>query len=151
VSQKAALWDEFQRLGYPVPIANSTPRKNVEECEDDTNIFLGHARVYVFADKYDVAGLRTLALHKLHQTLKVLKPNNMQNVDIIDLVRYGYSNDNTRDNEGEDDMDSLRKLILHFVACMFHHIAEDVNFLELMMEGGPFVRDVTLMLRKRIE
>jgi hypothetical protein len=54
---KQILWEEFRRSHYSNSTPNSGPRKNVEECEDYTNIFLCHARVYVFAEKYDIKEL----------------------------------------------------------------------------------------------
>lgn len=45
-----------------VPTFKYEPRKNVEECEDYTDVFLCHARVYIIADRYDIPGLRILAL-----------------------------------------------------------------------------------------
>lgn len=65
---------EFHDLVYPPPTSfNMTeickPRPNSYAAEDFTPVLLDHARLYVFAEKYDIKKLRTLALHKLHSTL----------------------------------------------------------------------------------
>jgi hypothetical protein len=73
LSRKQILWNEFRGSYCSNSTPNYEPRKNVEECEDYTNVFLCHARVYVFAEKYDVAKLRALALHKLQQPLEVFQ------------------------------------------------------------------------------
>ena len=122
----------------------------MEECEDYTNVFLCHARVYVLAEKYDIKELCALALHKLQQTLEVFHVYAKRVRDIVNLVRYSYSNENTRDNEVGQDIDGLRKLIVHYVACVFETVASDDSFLVLMEEGGPFIRDLAPMLLKRI-
>jgi hypothetical protein len=59
----------------------------------------------------------------------------------IEFTRSSYSNDNARDNEAGQDIDSLRSMVLHFVVCVFQTIVKDNNFLGLMEEGGHFARD----------
>ncbi len=122
----------------------------MEECEDYTDVFLCHARVYVFAEKYDIARLRALALYKLQQTFKVFHVYNKRTGDIVSLVRCIYSNDNTPDSGVGQDIDEFRKLMIHYVACVFETVAKDDGFLVLMEEGGPFIRDLTNMLLKRV-
>jgi hypothetical protein len=73
-----------------------------------------------------------------------------QTESIIDLIRFSYSNANTRDNEAGQDIDSLRRMVVHFVACVFENVAMDDNFLALMEEGGPLARDLAGLLVKRI-
>jgi hypothetical protein len=59
------------------------------------NIFLCHAHIYVFAKKYNIASLRTLALYKSHKTPKNFKVYGKLIEDIVTLVQY----DNTHDHE----------------------------------------------------
>jgi hypothetical protein len=68
---KQAFWNKFRNSYYSDSIFNFEAHKNIEQYEDYTNIFLSHARIHIFADKYDVANLHTLALGKLHQILDV--------------------------------------------------------------------------------
>jgi hypothetical protein len=142
------LWEEFQRRDYSVVSPKFRPREKLEECEDNAGPFLCHARVYVFADRYDIAGLRILALDKLHQALCSFKAAGNQMGKVIDLTQFSY--DNTRDNEAGQDIDSLRSMVVHFVVCVFGTIVKNDSFLELMEEGGRFARDLTGLLGKRI-
>jgi hypothetical protein len=141
-SQKQVLWDKFQSRYYPVSTPDFKPRKNVVDCDEYTEVFLSHARVYVFGDKYDIEKLRGLALHKLHKTLQVFHIFHKRIGDIVELVRYSY--DNTRDT------DDLRDLVTHYVACNFEDMARNESFLALMEGGGAFIRDITDLLLKRI-
>jgi hypothetical protein len=50
---KQTLWDEFRSRDYSVVSPRFRPRGNLKECKVDPSLFLCHARVYVFADKYD--------------------------------------------------------------------------------------------------
>ena len=49
--------------------ATFQPRKKRESCENYTEVFLCHTRLYIFANKYDVGPLKDLSLHKLQRTL----------------------------------------------------------------------------------
>jgi hypothetical protein len=140
------LWDEFRRREYSVTSPKLRPRELLEECADKDDLFLWHARVYVFADRYDIAGLRVLALDKLHHALCSFKVAENQIAKIIDLARFSYSNDNTRDNEAEQHIDSLRSMVVHFIVCVFEDVVRDNSFLELVEERGPFARDFTRLL-----
>lgn len=73
-----------------IPIA---PRANCAPSEDYTNVFLSHAHVYVFAEKFDIQLLKRLALKNLHQTLAkfTLWPECVG--DIVALARFMYDDD----------------------------------------------------------
>lgn len=126
------------------------PREYLEECEDNAWPFLCHARVYVFADRYEIAGLLILALDKLHQALCSFKVVGNHMGKVVDLAQFSYSNDNTRDNEAGQDIDSLRSMVVHFVVCVFETTVKENSFLELVEEGGRFARDLTGLLGKII-
>ncbi|MAD84046.1 MAG: hypothetical protein CL912_13880 [Deltaproteobacteria bacterium] len=61
---------------------------------------------------------------------------------VIELARFSYCNKNTRDNEARGDLDNLRRMVVHFVVCVFGTIVKDDKFLGLMEEGGCFARDL---------
>lgn len=144
------LWDEFQCRTYSVVSPKFRPREHLAECEADSGPFLCHARVYVFADTYDIPTLRSLALDKLHHALCSLEVITDRMEKVIELARFSYSNDNTRDNEAGRDLDDLRKMVVHFVICVFGTIVKDDKFLGLVEEGGCFARDLTGLLGERI-
>ncbi|CZS92519.1 uncharacterized protein RAG0_03135 [Rhynchosporium agropyri] len=141
------LWDEFQCRVYSVVSPKFRP---CEEFEADSGPFLCHARVYVFADMYDIPDLCSLALDKLHHALCAFEVVSDGMEEVIDLARFSYCNENTRDNEPRRDMDDLRRMVVHFVVCVFGKIVKDDKFLGMMEEGGCFARDLTGLLGERI-
>ena len=68
-SKKSNLWDKFKNRAQPISEPTSQVPENREPCENYTEVFLCHARLYAFTDEYDIAPLKCLSVHKLHQTL----------------------------------------------------------------------------------
>lgn len=114
--------------------------------ENYTPVFLGHARLYVLAEKYGVEPLKRLTLHKLHKTLVDFALFEKRMEDIAELVRFSYCNDNTRDG-GNDD---LRALVLNFVASRHAEIGGSEPFLSLVEECGVFARDFWLFVQENL-
>lgn len=78
-------------------------RPNESKLENYTEVFLSHARLYVFADKYDIQPLRSVALEQLQVTLDAFTLFVERTADIIVLFRWIY--DNTGDSkEGVKDI-----------------------------------------------
>ncbi|KAF2669824.1 hypothetical protein BT63DRAFT_454006 [Microthyrium microscopicum] len=98
-------------------------------------VLLGHARMYVLADKYGVDPLKGLAVSKLHKFLLKLKQSKYQVEDVVELIEYIYMN--TADTVGE----RLRKLVVEFVVCEEHVMGTNEGFLGLLAAGGDFVTD----------
>lgn len=119
-------------------------RKDLERSQDTFDFFLNHARVYVFAHLYDIAGLRDLAVRKLRRSLQFYDESRLG--EVIDAIRFIYSNGNTRDSKPEEDMDALRDTILYFLLTRFETVSRDERVLRLMEKGGQFVRDFTYIL-----
>jgi len=115
--------------------------------EDYTPVFLGHARLYVFAEKYGISTLRSLTLDRLHRTLIYFTLFKERIGDVVALARYAYSNDNTPDYES-DIVDDLRRLVTQYIVCEFKTFANTEQFCTLLEEGGPFVRDWWKLVRK---
>jgi hypothetical protein len=76
-------------------------------------VFLSHARLYVFVEKYDIQPLKTLALEELHRALAVYNLHRQRTGDIIALLRYVYANTIVSARGGED----LRTLLKDCVGC----------------------------------
>ncbi|KAE8423583.1 hypothetical protein BDV36DRAFT_279106 [Aspergillus pseudocaelatus] len=114
-----------------------TPRGNTELNEDFTPVFLGHASLYVLADKYGIESLSQLVLDKLKQTLKGFKLSAANVPDIIELVRYTYAH-TPRLVTGRNE---LRTLVTMFIISSIGQIGETESFQELLVEGGDFVVD----------
>ncbi|KAF2135118.1 uncharacterized protein K452DRAFT_213695, partial [Aplosporella prunicola CBS 121167] len=115
------------------------PPTNQNARENFTTVLLSHARLYSFADKYGIEALRLLTLHKLHKTLVGFTLYNARISDIIALLRYTYSDEHTLDYDNK--VDDLRALVSEYVVCEIETIGRTKAFLDLIEEGGPFVRD----------
>ena len=114
--------------------------------EDYTPVFLGHARLYVFADKYGISILRALSLDKLHRTLTYFTLFSERIGDILALARYAYKNTPNYENEVVDD---LRRLVTQYIVCQFWAFENTDEFYSLLEEGGqPFIRDWWNLVRK---
>jgi hypothetical protein len=110
--------------------------------QDYTGVFLAHARLYVFADKYGIEPLESLSLHKLHITLKSFTLYRARIGDILKLIRYAYEN-------GPDyESNKLRALVSKYVAYEIDTIRKAKRFLALMEEGGLFIRDFWKLVQK---
>ncbi|GBF61547.1 hypothetical protein TMEN_4051 [Trichophyton mentagrophytes] len=124
------------------------PFSNVTDDQDFTPVFLGHARLYVIADKYCIEALKELVLFKLHTTLKgfTLFPKRIG--DLVKLIQFVYTEDNTRG--GSKQIDPLRKLVTRYMTTVLKDIAVNPAFLGLLLEGGEFVSDFwTVVWAKR--
>ncbi|PTB72119.1 hypothetical protein M440DRAFT_1385281 [Trichoderma longibrachiatum ATCC 18648] len=120
--------------GYISQVAIQTPRVNEDRCEDFTEVYLSHAKLYVLADKYDIPELRQLCLHYLHATLITfnLYPDSIE--DIINLVKYAFKNTVERDK--------LRNLLVQYCACCTKDITKSALFQDLVAECPDFGSDM---------
>jgi hypothetical protein len=123
-------------------------RQNSSPTEDYTKVFLGHAHLYVFAEKWGIEDLKTLALFKLHKTLVSFTLYAARRPDIVQLLRCAYSNDHTPDLV--DAVDDLRSLVMLYTACEVENLIHCPEFLSLIGEGGQLAQDLVQMLMKRM-
>lgn len=79
---------DVEPFSYIVPAA----RANEGPDEDYIPVFLGHARVYVFAEKYDIQDLKLLALQKLQHQLAIHTLYIERVCEIMSLLKYVYAN-----------------------------------------------------------
>jgi hypothetical protein len=61
-------------------------RPNSNPTEEYTQVFLGYAELYFFAEKWGIDVLKTLTLSKLHQTLTSFKLYAARRPDIVELL-----------------------------------------------------------------
>ncbi|SLM39594.1 BTB/POZ-like [Lasallia pustulata] len=144
------LKESFLRCEYTVRqdvIGKAPTRANQGANEDYTEVFLSHARLYVFAERYDIQPLRTLALEELHSTLAVYTLYHERTGDIVALLRYVYANTGVLTRGGED----LRSVLRDYVAIEISVLVKDEELNNLMLEdGGPLLQDIMKMFDKRI-
>ena len=148
--KKRALKEAFISRRYTVrqsALQIPPPRPNQGPKEDYTDVFLAHARLYVFADKYDIEPLKVLSLEELHATLAIYTLHPARTRDIIALLRYVYSNTLESRQGGED----MRSLVTQYVGYEMDTLIDDEEFKNLMIEdGGPLLGDFMTMVRRRI-
>jgi len=146
-SPESTLWTKFKDRRYPISVPQYKPDKNFEVCEEYSKVFLCHAQLYVFADKYDISDLKDLSLHKLHRTLVEFTVFPQRVGDIVDLIRYSYSN--TFDSPGRRDQ--LRDLVIQYAACVITSLANNAEFQSLLEEPGSLARDLVCQLLERLD
>lgn len=141
----------FHDLVYPIPSLSEFVdmckiRPNESSAEDYTPIFVGHARLYVFAEKWDIRPLKALVLHKLHATLREYKPYEAHYRDVVELIKYTYERTPCR-----KCIDGLRELVTRYVAQEQMQIARSEPCLGLFEDGGPFARDLLSMMMEMVK
>lgn len=137
-SDRQKPWDIFCSTARPVWRPPWLPRDNNDEREDYTGIFLCHARLYKFSDRYGCEKLMDLALQKLRLALSKYRVYPQRVSDVVELIRYTYAH--TMDYEQRHDR--LRALVLSFAVCYFHELVQHAPFLKLLQEGGPLPSDL---------
>ena len=128
-------------ISLPQPRENQAPNENYRE------VFLSHARLYVFAEKYDIQPLKALALEELQAMLGIFNLHIERTGDIIALLRYVYENT----CESAEGVENMRTLMTHYVGYEMDTLMKDDNFRDLMIEdGGALLGDFMKMVGKRI-
>lgn len=123
-----------------------TSRSNEGPLEDYSEVFLSHARVYVFADKYDIEPLRKLALKNLYQTLHSFTLYPERCGDVIALLKYSYTHTADR-GEG---VEGLRKMLTLYMGYEMFTLAGNKDFKNLLLEdGGAVLGDFLSMVIKK--
>ena len=126
-------------------IGISSPRRNQDSAEIYSDIFLSHARLYVFAEKYDIQPLKMLALDELHLTLAHFNLYVERTGDIIDLLQFIYANT----GESRGGVEDLRTLMTQYVVYEMDMLMKDKCFRDIMLDRD-FFDDFLKMVAKRI-
>jgi hypothetical protein len=124
------------------PAVSDGPSENIGE------VLLSHSSLYILADKWGIDSLKRLTLSKIYKTLTMIRLDLPKLDQIIDFVRYVYSNERTPDLENE--MDELRELICLYLAAYAELTTRHTAFMALMEEGGPLARDLWKLVAPRI-
>lgn len=130
------------------------PLPNQDANEDYTEVFLSHARLYVFADMYDIQPLKRLALEELHATLAIFNLYPERTGDVITLLRYVYAytgEDSVCGKSGRVEDDNIRLMLTLYVGYEMNMLMKDSDFKDLMIEdGGALLADFMGMVEQRI-
>jgi hypothetical protein len=143
------LMEAFLQRDYKFRSSNiilPPPRGDPGPKKDYTEVFLSHARLYVFAEMYDIQVLKTLAYEELHHALCNYMFSKSGTGAIIALFRYVYANTSCGGGGGD-----LRKLLTDYIGCQLMVLMRDTTFKDLMIEdGGELLGDFMKMVAIRI-
>ena len=147
VRKKDQVWNAFIKQACVHHVKPWEPRSTNKSREDYTKVFLCHAKLYVFSDRYGIHSLRDLTLQKLRLTLSRFTLHTDRVPDVVELIKYTYSN--TVDHE--EGMDVLRSLVLEYAICNLEHILKDETFRTMLVQEGVFAREVVERLLRRLD
>jgi hypothetical protein len=156
-AKKGNLPEHFRRARYPLVGWTRKQFARVADIEPNSHwtqnyapVFLGHARLYVFAHMYMIAELRNLVLHKLHRTLKRFTLYCSGCSSIVELARYVYDDDLLPGRQN-GQIDKLRELVVEFVALNVEHFSEEEVHRDLLNQDGEYAADLlTTTLKWRL-
>lgn len=94
-----------------------------------------HARVFVFADKWCIKDLESMALYKLHRDLCTFKLCAGNVSKVVELVDYVYDNTPSQEDEAILAADkTLRGLVLAYVEELAAELIGFQEFKSMLME-----------------
>ena len=125
------------------------PRQNQSPNENYTPIFLSHAHLYIFACKYAIPSLKTLALENLHTALKEFKLHPERTGDIIELLRCIYGSREVKEGGGVE-IEDMREMLKGYIGFQMDVLMKDREFRGLMKVEGELLDDFVEMVGKRI-
>ncbi|KAF2863032.1 hypothetical protein K470DRAFT_211776, partial [Piedraia hortae CBS 480.64] len=126
---------------YAPDLPPFTARENTGPQEDYSSVFLCHAKVYVFADRYDMFHLKRLAGMKLRKMLLAFKFNENRLGDIETLVKYTYENTTPREAGGTEG--PLRWVVLDYPQTCVEQLIGRAGF-EEQLAAYPVLARVLL-------
>ncbi|KAB5536108.1 hypothetical protein GE09DRAFT_341243 [Coniochaeta sp. 2T2.1] len=145
-SKKDMLWAAFKERRYIESSSSPGPSQNRED-ENYTEVFLSHAKMFVFANYHGISSLEMLALHKLRNALSAFELYESRIGDVVQLARYSY--ENTVDLNEETG--SLRNLVTHYATCKVEDMWKSRDFHILLETCGDFSRDIVGGMLKRLD
>ncbi|OCK73622.1 hypothetical protein K432DRAFT_312391, partial [Lepidopterella palustris CBS 459.81] len=143
-SQRKQLWEQFTRRDYIV-LSSPQARTKQEPYHNYTEVFLCHARIYMFAEKYNIEPLKALSLHKLQQILihYVIYKDRIE--DFVSLLRYSYSLP-----ASQGSVNSLGLLVTQYAACVVEELGKSHTFFLALEESGPLGKDIIKQVLWRV-
>lgn len=137
------LWPRFKKLYKRMNSPNSQGDSSAEsnrstEQYDHAEVFLSHAKVYVFADYHGIEVLKDLALRKLHDALKHFELTDDGLQAIAELTKYSFDNTVVGDR--------LTEMVQLYAACYLAHSWKHEAF-RTVVDDSDFYRSlITLAL-----
>ena len=94
-------------------------------------LFSAHARLYVFADRYQVDDLKRMVLQRLNEDIVDYPLHVLGTSYVTTLIDYVYDDENTADKDWPS-IDQLRDLVSHYAACWIQVLKKEDDFNQLM-------------------
>ena len=129
---------------YSNPELPPGPRRNRDPHEDYTEVFLAHARLYVFAEKYDIQPLKKLCYQKLQRTLAIYTLYPERVGDITSLLKYVYANTAVGGTE------CIRTMLAHYVGAEMDTLNKYGDIKDLMWQNEDILGDFLMMFASKI-
>ncbi|KAG6108785.1 hypothetical protein E4U13_006307 [Claviceps humidiphila] len=121
------------------------PYFNTEDMDKNySELFISHAKIFVFAQYYGVEALMGLSMRRLHKALCGFGLSRERIGDILALIRYCY------DRPGPE---KLKKMVASYSAAIVNSQVSDVVaecFQGLLRERGDFAADMAWFLACRV-
>jgi hypothetical protein len=125
---------EFEYLTFKTAKLNLWPSRTYNSEHDFTETLLAHAHVFDLADKYEVDGLKQLALKKLHRELSNFTLHRDRVGDVVKLFDYAW------EGEWEGEISTagergLRWLLKQYILWKGHELVEFPVFTDFLYEA----------------
>lgn len=146
-SKRDVLWSKFCDRASVKKGVTWEPCPNLDPREEYALVFLCHARLYVFSNRYECDTLRDLCLQKLRLTLSRYLLHSRQCPDVTRLVRYAY----THTPDFKQGSDKLRNLVSDYVVCHVEQMCREADFLGMLQECDGLASDLMLKLMSRLD
>ncbi|KAG6309265.1 hypothetical protein E4U22_004089 [Claviceps purpurea] len=121
------------------------PYLNIGHMDKDySELFISHARVFVFAHYYGVEALMDLSMQRLHEALCAFSLSRERIGDILALIRYCYE---------RPGPEKLKKMVAMYSAAVVNSQIPEVvveYFEDLLKERGDFAADMAWFLACRV-
>lgn len=156
---KLADLADFHSLSFPLLAPRNNhkmvckPTEYFDRYHSYSGVFLCHASLWAVADYRLINSLKALALFKLDKTLCVFKLDDKNVDDVIDLARFACSEDGGGGAKGgllDGGATTLRGLVCHYMAENVVVLSVHDGFMELVGEGGDFVKDFFSLVVRRV-
>ncbi|KAG6124509.1 hypothetical protein E4U38_008430 [Claviceps purpurea] len=140
-------WKEFAQsieYGFEAKTADAPVFDEGNMHVDFSEVFIAHAKVYIFADCYGVAGLLNLAMQKLHKALSEFRLSVRRMGSIVSLVSYCYE---------RPCPEKLKKMVASYSAAIMDSQVTDVAaccFQKLLEDRGDFAADMAWFMACRL-
>lgn len=126
-ARKSKLWEQFKRRVSTLHVSDEVPYLITLVRRAPGNVFLSHAKVFVFAEYWGVTRLRELSLQKLGKLLETAELTKGKVEEVAALMEYGYD---------EPRPEELTSLLLLYSASKIDKLWKSERFRDVLSRHG---------------